>query len=44
MSGLKIKCYYDCGECAHREGGMCRLYDRPCEEVHIDLYKEDGEE
>lgn len=45
MSGLTIKCYFDCGECAdHDPTGWCSKYDRMCEEVHVDEFKEDGEE
>lgn len=44
MDGLKIICYYDCGECAYREGDVCAKYDCFCEDVHVNMWKEDGKE
>lgn len=44
MSGCKITCYADIDECGYCENGVCKLYDRPCEELHIDMTREDGEE
>ncbi len=43
MNGLTIKCYGDRDECQHYVDGWCNNFDRPCEEVHIDMFKEDGE-
>lgn len=42
--GLTIKCYGDKDECIHYQNGWCDRFDRKCEEVHIDAWKEDGEE
>ena len=45
MGELKIKCYMcpdECRECGPT--GWCSRFDCMCEYVHIDLYKEDGEE
>lgn len=44
MEGLTIKCYGDRDECVHCLDGWCGLYDRMCEEIHIDMIREDGEE
>lgn len=43
--GVKIRCYSDRDECREcSPDGWCGMYDRMCEEIHIDLTKEDGEE
>ena len=42
--GLTIKCYGDRDECRYYENGWCGMYDRPCDQIHIDMIKEDGEE
>lgn len=44
MSGLTIKCYGDRDECQCYKNGWCERFDRRCEDVHIDLCVEDGEE
>lgn len=50
MGKLKITCYADADECSYCLGNAenprawCAMYDRPCEDIHIDLLKEDGEE
>lgn len=47
---LKITCYADPQECGYCMGNAdqpvawCTLYDRPCKDIHIDAWKEDGEE
>ena len=44
-TGMTIKCYADADECAERDPtGWCGRFDRMCEEVHVDVLKEDGEE
>lgn len=42
--GLTIKCYGDRDECRYYLDGWCCNYDRPCADVHVDMFKEDGEE
>ena len=44
MGGVTITCYGDRDECIHYQNGWCGLYDRRCDEIHIDMIKEDGEE
>ena len=44
MGEFKIKCYGDPCECGYFRDGWCSMFDRPCEDVHIDAFKEDGEE
>lgn len=44
MNGCKITCYADTAECGYCREGYCTAYDRACEEIHIDLVREDGEE
>lgn len=44
MNGCRIKCYADPDECGYCKDGWCAMFDRPCEDVHINLWKEDGEE
>lgn len=45
MGGLTIKCYGDRCECRECDPtGWCSRFDRMCEEVHIDMFKEDGGE
>lgn len=47
---LKITCYADPQECGYCMGNAdqptawCTMYDRPCKDIHIDTWKEDGEE
>lgn len=45
MGGLKIVCYADPSECRECDPtGWCSRFDRMCEEVHVDMIREDGEE
>lgn len=44
MNDLTIKCYADRDECGYCREGYCAVYDRPCEEIHVNLIREDGEE
>lgn len=45
MNGCKITCYADVDECQYRtENGWCGMYDRMCEEIHINEVREDGGE
>lgn len=50
MNAVKITCYLDRDECQYclgnsdNPGAWCAMYDRPCDDVHVDLLKEDGEE
>lgn len=45
MNGLKIRCYMDRDECKDCDPtGWCSRFDRMCDEVHIDMIKEDGDE
>ena len=44
MGSLKITCYADADECQHLLDGWCYLYDRACEEIHVNMIREDGEE
>ena len=48
--GLTLKCYgdpHECGYCmgnADQPAAWCAMFDRPCGDVHIAAYLEDGEE
>lgn len=44
MNGCKITCYADSDECQYLVNGRCGLYDRDCEEIHVNMIREDGEE
>lgn len=44
MNGLNITCYADRDECRYYQDGNCGLYHRPCEEIHVNVLREDGEE
>lgn len=45
MGELTIKCYADPHECGYcSNDGGCSMYDRACVEIHIDQFREDGEE
>lgn len=44
MNGCRITCYADADECQCLLDGWCHLYDRPCEEIHVNVLREDGEE
>lgn len=44
MDGLSIVCYSDRDECGYYRDGWCAMFDCPCEDIHIDMIREDGEE
>lgn len=44
MNGCKITCYVDSDKCQYLVNGRCGLYDRPCEDIHVNMVREDGEE
>lgn len=44
MNGCKITCYAYPDECGYCSDGWCGMYDRPCEDVHIDQHMPDCED